>query len=103
VEGQLRAGPLVGQGEHGPPIAVFNVGVPVGKSARVGVDNDHVAGGGQAGLQVAQRPADGGVGHGQPQVAGLAGRGVAVQLNPGTVYGLGARARRLARGGRGPR
>ena len=56
--------------------------------------------GGQVGLQVVQRPAGGGVGYGQGQVAGLADLGVAAQLDADAVGGLAARAGRQRRGGR---
>ena len=92
------SGPNVvpGRANTGRPARVGDLGVLVGEGLPVGAHDHDVAGGGEVGLQVVDRPAGGGVGEGEVQVARAAGLGVAVELDPDAVDDHAPRA--LGRG-----
>ena len=81
VYGQVGPERSAGEREDRGAGAVADVGVLMGEGPSVGAHDDDVAGGGQVGLEVAQRLARACIGEAECQVAGRVGLCLAVQLD----------------------
>jgi hypothetical protein len=93
VHGQVGTERGAGEREHRVAGAVADIGVLVGEGLPVGAHDDDVPGGGQVGLEVAQRLARVRIGEAEGQVAGRAGLRLPVQLDVDAVDGDGPRPR----------